>query len=100
MLPVSNGDGAEGVVFVLFQEGNGGADLARGAVAALKTVVLEEGGLDGVKIIAVREAFDGGDFGSIDGDGEGEAGVDAAAVDEDGAGSALAVVAAFLAAGE
>ena len=94
------GDGAEGVVLVLFEEGDGGADLAGGAVAALEAVVFEEGGLDGVEGVAVGEAFDGGDLGSVGGDGEGEAGVDAAAVDEDGAGSALAVVAAFLAAGE
>ncbi len=94
------GDGAEGVVFVLFEERDGGADLAGGAVAALEAVVFEEGGLDGVEIVAFGEAFDGGDFGSVGHDGEGEAGVDAAAVDEDGAGSALAVVAALFAAGE
>ena len=46
------------------------------------------------------EAFDGGDLGAVGDGGEGEAAVDAAAIDEDGAGSALAVVAAFFAAGE
>ncbi len=85
---------------VLFDERGRGADLAGGAVAALEGVVLEEGGLDGAEGFAVGEAFDGGDFGAAGGDGEGEAGVDAAAVDENGAGSALAVVAAFLAASE
>ena len=87
-------------MLVLFEEGGGGADLAGGAVAALEGVVLEEGGLDGAEVVAVGEAFDGGDLGSVGYGGEGEATVDAAAVDEDGAGSALAVVAAFFAAGE
>jgi hypothetical protein len=56
--------------------------------------------LHGAEGFAVGEAFDGGDFCSGGGYGEGEAGIDAAAVDEDGAGSALSVVAAFFAAGE
>ena len=85
---------------MLFEEGGGGADLAGGAVAALEGVVLEEGGLDGAEGFAVGEAFDGGDVGAGGGYGEGEAGVDAAAVNDDGAGSALSVVAAFFAAGE
>ena len=46
------------------------------------------------------KSFDGGDLGSVRGDGESEAGVDAAAIDEDGTGSALTMVAAFFAAGE
>ena len=87
-------------MLVLFEESDGGADLAGGAVAALEAVVFEEGGLDGVEGVALGEAFDGGDLGAVGGDGEGEAGVDAAAVEEDGAGSALAVVAALFAAGE
>ena len=82
------------------RERGGGADLAGGAVAALEAVVREEGGLRGAEVAGRAEAFDGGDLGALRGDGEGEAGVDAAAVDEDGAGAALAVVAAFLAAGE
>src|SRR5215469_2167387 len=94
------GDGAESVVFVLFEQGDSRTYLPGGAVAALETVVFQEGGLDGVESVALCEAFDGGDFGSIGGDCEGEAGVDAAPVEQDGAGSALAVVAALLAAGE
>ena len=100
VLPVSKETVLRVLCLCSFEQGDGGADLARGAVAALEAVVLEEGGLDGVEVVAVREAFDGGDFGSVGRDGEGEAGVDAAAVDEDSAGSALAVVAALLAAGE
>ena len=62
--------------------------------------MLEEGGLDGLEVVAFGETLDGGDLGSVDHDGESEAGVDAAAVDEDRACSALAMVAAFLTAGE
>ena len=46
------------------------------------------------------EAFDGRDLVALVHRGEAEARVDAAAVDVDGAGAALAVVAAFLRAGE
>ena len=62
--------------------------------------MLDEGGLHGVEMVGLADAFDGGDLVVGVHDGEGEAGVDAAAVDVDGAGSALAVVAALLGAGE
>jgi hypothetical protein len=84
----------------LFDECHGGHDLAGGAVAALVAVVLDEGGLHGVQIVGLAEAFDGGDFFACGHDGEGQAGVHTAAVDMDGACSALAVVAALLGAGE
>src|SRR5580658_1834443 len=83
-----------------FSKGRGGADLAWCAVAALETVVSKEGGLGGAEIVGCAEALDGGDLGALRGDGEGKAGVDAAAIHEDGAGAALAVIATFLAAGE
>ena len=56
--------------------------------------------LDGAEVAGLAEAFDGGDFGAGGGYGEGEAGVDAAAVEQDSAGAALAVIAALFAAGE
>ena len=46
------------------------------------------------------EAFDGGDAVAIVHGGEGQAAVDPHAVDDDGAGPALAMVAAFLGAGK
>ena len=85
---------------MLFEEGDGGADLAGSAVAALEAIVFEEGGLDGVEFVAVGEAFNGCNLGTLDDGSEGEARVDAAAVDEDGAGAALSVVATLLGAGE
>ena len=53
-----------------------------------------------VQLVAVGQAFDGRDLGAGVHDGEGEAGVNAPAVDQDGAGAALAVVAALLGAGQ
>ncbi len=87
---------------VFFENGHGGHDLAGGAVAALVAVVLDEGGLHGVEVAGLADAFDGGDLvgGGRVHEGEGHAGVDASAVDVDGAGSALAVVAALLGAGQ
>jgi hypothetical protein len=93
-------DGAGGAGFHLGDAGDGGADLARGAVTALEGVVLDEGGLDGRQLSALRDAFDGRDLRALVHDRQGQAGIDAAAVDEDGAGAALATVAAFLGAGQ
>ena len=84
----------------LFGHGDGGHDLAGGAVAALVAVVLDKGGLHGVEVAGLAEAFDGGDLGLLVHGGEGEAAIDAAAVEVDSAGSALAVVAALFCAGE
>src|ERR1700733_1257124 len=68
--------GADGVVVGgdgLVEERRGGHDLAGGAVAALESIVLEEGLLDGVELAVLREAFDGGDFAALVHDGEAEA---------------------------
>jgi hypothetical protein len=56
-------------LLVFFEQGDGGADLAGSAVAALEAVVFEEGGLDRVEGVALGEAFDGGDLGSVGDDG-------------------------------
>jgi hypothetical protein len=82
------------------EHGDRGADLAGRAVAALKTVVLDESRLDGVKISVAFQAFNRSEPVPFMHNGEGEAGVDAAAIDKYGAGSALAVVAAFFGACE
>ena len=71
-------------------------DLAGGTVAALITIVLDEGSLHGVKVVGLTDAFDGGDLVHRVHDGEGEAGVHTAAVDVYRTGAALAVVATFL----
>src|SRR5262245_40544167 len=76
------------------------ADLAGGAVAALKGVAVDERLLERVQPVALRQALDRRDPGAGVHDGEREAGVDAPPVDQDGAGAALAVVAALLGPGQ
>ena len=76
------------------------ADLPGRAVAALEGVVIDEGLLQRMQRAVFGKPFDGGDLGAVLHDGEREAGIDAPSVDQDRAGAALAVVAAFLGAGE
>jgi hypothetical protein len=73
--------------------GDGRHDLVGGAVAALEGVVVDEGCLHGVQGVALGEAFDRGDGAALDLGGESQAG-------DDGAGAALAVIAAFFRARE
>ena len=56
--------------------------------------------LERVKAVAIGDAFDGGDGAAFSFDAEYEAGGNDAAVEYDGASAAIAVVAAFLCAGE
>ena len=88
------------IVLCLPQQRYGGADLTRGAITTLEAVVLDERLLDGMQFIAVGETFNGRDLVALVGDGQREAGVHAAAVDEDRAGAALPVVTAFFGAGK
>ena len=83
------------------QQADGGAELAGRAIAALEGVVLDEGVLDRMqRAVGTGQAFDRGDRRAILHHRQGQAGVDPDAVDQDGAGAALAVVAAFLGAGQ
>src|SRR5262249_46324575 len=75
-------------------------DLARRAEAALQSVMRDEGGLHRVKLVAVRDAFDCRDLGSVMADGERKTGIDSPAVDQNRAGPALAAVAALLRSGQ
>lgn len=84
----------------LAHHADGAHDLAGRAEAALKTVMGDEGGLHGMQLVAARDAFDGEDVGTVVADGEREAGIDALAVDEDGAGAALTAVASLLGSGQ
>ena len=81
--------------------GNGGHDLARRAVAALEGVMLEEGGLDRVEFgTGIGEPFDGRDRAAFDLRSQRQTGKHTLAVDMNGAGATLALIAAFLGAGE
>ena len=84
----------------LFQQRHGAHDLAAGAVAALVAVVLHKGRLHGVQVAGLADAFDGRDLVAFMHHREREAAVHATSVHVDRAGAALAVVAAFLRAGQ
>ena len=62
--------------------------------------MVDEGLLQRMQRAVVGQALDGGDLGAVLHDGQGQAGIDAPAVDQHRAGAALAVVAALLGAGQ
>src|ERR1700733_8725348 len=85
---------------MFFEEMMSGKNHAWGADAALSPAFFEETLLDGMEPFVDDQAFDGGDFSAFglqDGD---KAGVDQVAVDQDGAGPALAFAAALFGSGE
>jgi len=84
----------------LLEQRNGGHDLSRGTVAALIAIMLDKGRLHGVEVVGAADAFDGDDLVSRVRHGKSKAGVDAATVDVNGAGSTLAVVAALFSTGQ
>jgi hypothetical protein len=75
-------------------------DLTGRAEAALESVVGNKSGLDRMQRLALRDALDCHDVGPVQADHEGEAGVDPPTIYKDGAGAALAAIAALLGAGE
>ena len=76
--------------------GDAGHDLPGGAIAALERVSLDEGGLQGVELLALGEPLDGRDLASLHESGERKARFHPLAVHQHRAGSALAESAAFL----
>src|SRR5437868_5063019 len=78
----------------LVQQRHRGHDLPRGAVPALVPVALDERGLHRVQVLGGAQPFDGGDLVALVHEGKAQAGVDPPAVDVNGAGAALAVIAA------
>ena len=93
-------DGARPAGRHLAEHAHRRAELARRAVAALERVVLDERLLQRVQIVPVGQTFDGDDLGPLERDGQRQARVGAAAVDQHRAGTALAVRAAVLGAGQ
>src|SRR5262249_11480425 len=71
-------------------------DLARRAESALEAVMGDEGGLDGMELVAARDARDRHDVGAVMAARQRQAGIDPPPVEEDRAGAALAAVASFL----
>lgn len=84
----------------LADAGHGRHDLARRAIAALEGVLFEEGSLHGMQFALPRKPLYGGDGTAFGLGGERQAGQHALAVDMNGAGAALTLVAALLGAGE
>jgi hypothetical protein len=62
--------------------------------------MLDEGLLQRMQLACLRQAFDGRDLRAVLHHRQGQARIDAPAVEEDGAGAALAVIAALLRPGE
>src|SRR5512143_2322505 len=85
---------------VLPEERRRGHEKAGSAVAALVAVLLDEGLLDRMELVAFGQAFDRPHGLSIGPDREGHAGVDGFAVEKDGAAAAFAPVANLLGARE
>src|SRR5262247_357052 len=71
----------------LADQSHGRADLARCAIAALESVLIDEGLLHGMQPTILGEPLDGGDLRAVLHDGEGKTGVDAHAVHQHGAGA-------------
>ena len=84
----------------LVEHADRGAQLPGRAIAALERVVLDERPLQRVQLAVLGESLDRDHLCAVVRDGERQAGVDAAAIEQHGAGAALAVVAALLGAGE
>src|SRR3978361_651142 len=81
------------------EHGNGRANLAWRAIAALLAVMLHEGGLHRMQLFRRAQSFDRGDAGALMHDREREAGIDAPPVDDYRAGAALPLIAALFGAG-
>jgi hypothetical protein len=87
-------------VWSLFQETHAGEDHAGSAIAALHGVGLDESFLQRMEAAVLRDSFDGGDLFSGDLEDWRDAGAHGRAIDEHGAGSAMAFATAVFAASE
>ena len=79
---------------------DGREDLSRRAVAALKAIAVQEGGLHRVKLVACGEAFNRDDVLALAGRRERQTRQDTLAVDDDRAGAARTLIAALLRPGQ
>ncbi len=84
------------VLPLLTVEGGRGHDHAGGAEAALKGLRIEKGLLQGVQLAVLRQPLDGRHLAPGGAEGRHQARVEWLAVDMDGAGAAIALVATFL----
>jgi hypothetical protein len=84
----------------LLHAGDRGHDLSRRAIAALESVLVDEGLLHRVRMITMGKTFDGRDFLILRCKRQSQARHHTTAIDQHRAGAALAVVAPLLAAGQ
>ena len=94
------GDMAGDAGLDLLQHGHGGTDLPRRAIAALVTIMDDERFLHRVQRLGRAQPLDRRHILAVMHHRQRQAAVDAPAFDDDGAGAALAMVAALLGAGE
>ncbi len=89
-----------GGVALFLQQLDSRHDKARGAKTALHRAIFQESSLDGMQLIFVANAFDGGDLGAMGARGGHQAAHHGLAIQPDGAGAAFALAAGNLGAGE
>jgi hypothetical protein len=83
-----------GGVGIMVEKGLGSKDDAAEAKAALRRLFLNEGLLDGMRLLWRTQAFQGHNFGCADGAEWSNAGTSCLTIHEDGAGAALTQAAA------
>ena len=99
-LPASQWRASPSVGFGFIEQSLGGDEETGSADAALEGGAFEEALLKRMQALGRREAFDGFELGAFNFGSHHEARIDEAAVEDDVARAAIAVVAAFLRAGE
>src|SRR4051794_33455330 len=80
---------------IFFYQRDRGTDLARRAIAALKSVVFDKSSLSWIPLFAVGQSFNGRDLAALVHDREVKTGVPPPALDQNRAGAALAVIASL-----
>src|SRR3954464_11831332 len=86
--------------FVFIQQRNGRADLVGRAVATLQSVMVDEGGLHGMEVVAVGQALDRRDLVAVMHQGEAETAVDPLSIDDNRARAALSLIASLFCPGQ
>jgi len=81
---------------VFFEEGDEGHQETRGAKTALQRVFIGEGLLQRVQVFRSSKRFHGANFVTVSLNRENKAGADGFAIEEDGAGTANAMLAAHM----
>src|SRR5438045_8636962 len=84
----------------LAQHTYGRADLPRGTVTALESVMFDKRSLQRVQVLMIGESLDCDDLGTLMRDSESEATVHPPAIKQNGTGAALSILTALLGTGQ